>query len=216
MKKITVSVLTSVYNTDFGLVKRALDSVLNQDFQDFELILIDDGSDNDSETQLLAYARTHEDKITYLRHANRGQANSINRGVINSVGRYITILDADDEYKPGHLSLCLEEMQHADLIASTTETVVDSDENYYVPDKQDPSRMVHVDECILFATLFGKREVFENIGFQQQYGADVHFFELASQTYRTRKVDLRSYIYYRNIPTSICSTLKREQLTVSA
>jgi len=120
-----ISVLMSVYNTEFHLVKRALDSVLQQDFQDFELIVIDDGSMNDPENKLLNYAIKHEDKITYLRHRNCSQAKSINRAVKISNGDYITIIDADDEYKPNHLRLCLEEMTDADLIASKTETITD-------------------------------------------------------------------------------------------
>jgi glycosyltransferase involved in cell wall biosynthesis len=211
MKKTKVSVLLSVYNTDFPLVKRALDSVRKQDYQDFEIILIDDGSDNGTHKQLLGYAKKYEEKITYLRHSNRGQALSINRGILNSVGQYITIIDADDEYKPSHLRLCLEEMEHTDLIASTTETIVDSEDNYYVPDKDDLSQLVHVDECILFATLFGKREVFTDIKFKHQYGADAHFYELAAKKYPVRKVDLRTYIYYRNMPNSACETMKQQQ-----
>lgn len=214
MKKSTISVLLSVYNTDFALVERALDSVLNQDYQDFEIILIDDGSDTDTRNDLLNYAKRFEEKITYLRHSNRGQANSINRGILNCVGDYVTIIDADDEYKPNHLRRCLEEMEHNDLIASTTETVVDSEDNYYVPDKDDLTRLIHVDNCILFATLFGKREVFMDIKFKHQYAADAHFFELAAQKYTVRKVDLRTYIYYRNIPNSICSLVKQQQISV--
>ena len=97
-KKVTVSILMSVYNVEFHYIKRAIDSVLNQTFQDFELIIIDDGSDNKSHTELLGYAQKFEDKITYIRHFNRGQSKSINRGVLNSTAQYITILDADDEY----------------------------------------------------------------------------------------------------------------------
>lgn len=214
MKKIRVSVLMAVYNTDFSLVKRAIDSVLAQDIQDVELIVIDDGSTNNTQNQLLNYAIQHEDRVTYLRHANRGQSKSITRGVANSVGEFITILDADDEYKPNHLRACLQAISDADLIASTTETVVDTEEDYYVPDKQDHSQLVHVDDCILFATLFGKRDVFTDMKFQNRYGADAHFYETVAQKYRVKKVDLRTYIYYRNIPNSICSIIKRQHSPV--
>ena len=76
--KPSISVLLSVYNTDFHLVRRAIDSVLQQDFQDFELLIIDDGSDILYQQQLLKYATLHENKITYLRHKNCGQSKSIN------------------------------------------------------------------------------------------------------------------------------------------
>lgn len=202
----------SVYNTDFSLVKRAIDSVLNQDFQDFELIVIDDGTHHLGLNRLVNYAEKHEDKIVYLRHSNRGQVKSINRGILNSVGEFITIIDADDEYKPNHLRYCLQEMYATDLIASTTETIVDSEDDYYVPDQYDQTQLIHVDECILFATLFGRREVFSGIKFQGGFAADANFYERAAQQFRVRKVDLRTYIYYRNIPNSICATIKKQNL----
>jgi len=214
--KPKVSILMAVYNTDFALVKRAIDSVLNQTFQNFELLIIDDGSDNDSQNQLLGYAKKHEDKITYLWHKNCGQSQSINRGILNSKSEYITILDADDEYEPNHLWSCLQEMEYADLIASTTKTIVDKEEDYYVPDKHDTKQVIHVDECILFATLFGKRKVFTNLKFQDFYAADADFYERAGQQYNVRKVDLRTYVYYRNIPGSISATLKRENALPSS
>lgn len=50
-----VSVLMTVFNTDFSYTKRAIDSVLNQDFQDFELIIIDDGSKGNNRDSLMDY-----------------------------------------------------------------------------------------------------------------------------------------------------------------
>lgn len=207
---ITISVLMSVYNTEIELVKRAIESVLIQDFQDFELIIIDDGSESETHIQLLEYVEKILHEVIYIRHRNRGQSLSINRGILNSKGKYIAILDADDEFKLNHLSACLEELANFDLIASTTDTIVAEEADYFVPDKFDFDRLIHVDDCILFATLFGKREVFESIGFESRYAADAHFFEQAAKSFKVKKVDLRTYIYYRNNPDSVCSTLKRE------
>ncbi len=208
--KIKISVLMAVFNTEFQLTKRAIDSVLEQDFQDFELIIIDDGSTKNDRKSLLEYIEKHEDKIAYIRHSNRGQAESINRGVINSIGEYITILDSDDEYKPFHLSACLQEMEHADLICSTTETVVDSVEDYYVPDKNDLSRPIHLDDAILFGTLFGHKKVFKSIDFEGGFAADSAFYEKAKMQFSVKKVNQKSYIYYRNNPNSTCAVLKKE------
>ena len=200
----------AVYNTEFELTKRAIDSVLEQDFQDFELIVIDDGSTKNDRKSLLEYIEKHEDKIAYIRHSNRGQAESINRGVINSIGEYITILDSDDEYKPFHLSACLQEMENADLICSTTETIVDSIEDYYVPDKNDLSRPIHLDDAILFGTLFGHQKVFRSIDFEGGFAADSAFYEKAKMQFTVKKVNQKSYIYYRNNPNSTCAILKKE------
>jgi glycosyltransferase involved in cell wall biosynthesis len=208
IKNPTISVLMAVYNTPFHLVKRAIDSVLAQDFNDLELILIDDGSTNDTDNQMLDYAKKHEGKITYIRHHNCGQSKSINKGIRNCNGKYIAILDADDEYLPNHLGNCMEQMHNADLIASTALTIVDKEEDYYVPDKHDNSRLIHVDDCVLFATLFGTREVFASLQFQNIYAADAHFFEQAALRFRVKKVNLRSYVYYRNIAGSITANMK--------
>jgi len=95
---------------------------------------------------LMDYVEKNEDKISYIRHSNCGQSESINRGVLYSFGEYITIIDSDDEYKPNHLSSCLQEIKDVDLICSTSETIVDNDNDYYVPDKNDLSKLIHLDE----------------------------------------------------------------------
>lgn len=206
-----ISVLLSVYNTPFYMVKRAIDSVLKQDLQDFELLLIDDGSDDALADEYAGYVHFFREKIKYLWHPNCGQSESINRGIACSRGAYITILDSDDEFKPNHLSSCLAEMAFADLIASNTETVVDEEADYFVPDRHDNSKVIHVDDCILFATLFGKRQVFSRYRFNKSYAADARFYEQAAEEYIVQKVNLRTYVYYRNIPGSTCSMLKQNK-----
>lgn len=206
--KYTITVLMAVYNTPFAFIKRAVDSVLNQDFNDFELIILDDGSDLDIQHQLISYAIEHEDKITYLRHKNRSQSDTINRGVKLSNSKYITVIDADDEYKPNHLSSCLAEIGTHDLINTTTHTVVNNSNDYFVPDRFDYNKLIHVDECILFATMFGKKEVFNKVQFKNMYASDADFFDRVQQTYAVKKVDLRTYIYYRDNKESITETIK--------
>lgn len=206
--KNKISIIMSVYNTPFSLLKRAVDSVLEQDFKDFELIIIDDGSNNNKQIELLNYAIKHEDKITFLRHKNCSQSESINKGILISTGEYITIIDADDEYKTNHLSVCLAEMNSFDLIASTTETIVNHHADYYVPDRFDNNKVVHVDDCIMFATLFGKKEVFTSMKFYNMYGADANFYERAQKQFIVQKLDLRTYIYYRNNPDSLTAKVK--------
>jgi glycosyltransferase involved in cell wall biosynthesis len=212
---ITVSVLMAIYNTPFELAKRAIDSVLNQDLQNFELLVLDDGSNLALGEKLLQYCQLHENKLTYIRIKNNGQSQAINRGVHFSRGQYIAIIDADDEYKHNHLSSCLQEMQFADLTSTLTETIVDDDADYYVPDKYDVKKNIHVDDCILFATLFGKKEVFKAISFKNMYAADSRFYEEASELYMVKKSTKRTYIYYRNISGSITAKLKEAQLFVA-
>ncbi len=203
-----ISVLIATYNTPFHLVKRAIDSLWRQTFRDFEVILVDDGSTNDARHELYGYCMRNEERLVYLRQHNQGQSRAINRAVLLSSGTYLSILDADDEYRPEHLQACLRQMEYYDLIASTTETIVAKEEDYYVTDRHQPERLVHVDDCILFATLFGKKEVFEARSFKDGYAADADFFDWAKERYRVGKVDLRTYIYYRNHPDSTCERMK--------
>ena len=212
LNPVKVSVLMTVYNTDFFYTKRAIDSVLQQDFQDFELIIIDDGSKENNRESLLNYVEKFENKISYIRHSNRGQSESINRGVLYSQGEYITIIDSDDEYKPNHLSTCLREINEMDLICSNSETIVDSENDYYVSDKNDLTKLIHLDEVILFGTLFGRKKVFTSIDFKTGFAADSDFYERATQLFRVKKLDLRTYVYHRNIPNSICAIIKKANL----
>ena len=207
-----VSVLMSVFNTHFSYTKRAIDSVLKQDFQDFELIIIDDGSKGNNRESLMDYIEKYEGKISYIRHSNRGQSESINRGVLYSLGEYITIIDSDDEYKSNHLSSCLSEINGLDLICSTSETIVDNDNDYYVPDKNDLSKLIHLDDVTLFGTLFGRKKVFTSIDFKTGFAADSDFYERATELFNVKKLDLRTYIYHRNIPNSICAKVKKANL----
>ena len=212
LNPVKVSVLMTVFNTDFFYTKRAIDSVLQQDFQDFELIIIDDGSKENNRESLMDYVEKYEHKISYIRHSNRGQSESINRGVLYSQGEYITIIDSDDEYKPNHLSTCVREINEMDLICSNSETIVDSENDYYVSDKNDLTKLIHLDEVILFGTLFGRKKVFTTIDFKTGFAADSDFYERATQLFRVKKLDLRTYVYHRNIPNSICAIIKKANL----
>jgi hypothetical protein len=60
--------------------------------------------------------------------------------------------------------------------------------------------------------LFGLKEVFLTLGFRDGFAADSDFFERAKTNYRVKKIDLRTYIYYRNNPNSTCSQLKLKNL----
>jgi hypothetical protein len=95
------------------------------------------------------------------------------------------------------------------LVCSTTETIVDSIDDYYVPDKNDLTKLIHLDDAILFGTLFGLKKVFTSISFKSGFAADADFYEKATILFRVKKVDLRTYVYHRNIPNSICATIKK-------
>lgn len=97
-----VSVLIPTHNRA-RLLRQAIDSVLAQSFQDFEIIVIDDASDDDTQT---AVADIGDLRVRYFKNAeNRGEGASRNAGIAHSTGEYIAFLDDDDMWLPEKLAL---------------------------------------------------------------------------------------------------------------
>lgn len=107
----TVSVIIPTYNRACFL-RSAIASVINQTFQDFEIIIVDDGSKDNTQSLV---QELEDERIRYVRHeTNRGEAKARNTGVLNSSGEYIAFLDDDDEWFPDKLQRQLNLLQSAD------------------------------------------------------------------------------------------------------
>jgi glycosyltransferase involved in cell wall biosynthesis len=102
MKEVNpkVTVIIPTYNRAH-LIKRAIKSVLNQTFQDFEIIVVDDGSTDNTEEVVKSF---NDLRIKYIKHQkNLGASAARNTGIKNSKGEYIAFLDSDDEWLPEKL-----------------------------------------------------------------------------------------------------------------
>ena len=94
------SVIIACYN--YGrFLHRAIDSVLAQDYSDYEILVIDDGSTDNTPEIALSYG----DRIRYHRQSNSGHCATNNKGASLAQGRYFYFLDADDELLPNALAL---------------------------------------------------------------------------------------------------------------
>ncbi|MEL7146705.1 MAG: glycosyltransferase [Bacteroidota bacterium] len=89
----SVTVLMPVFN-ESSVVCRAVESILSQSFQDWELLIVDDGSSDDTLRKLQSYGNA---RITVLAQPHRGIAASLNHGLRQARGRYIARMDADDQ-----------------------------------------------------------------------------------------------------------------------
>lgn len=88
-------------NHNYGrFVGAAVESVLNQDYRPMEVIVVDNGSTDDSLERLTAFG----DRIKVIAQDDHGQAGSRNRGLQESQGEFVALLDADDTWKQGKLS----------------------------------------------------------------------------------------------------------------
>jgi len=101
-----VSVIIPLYNKE-KFIKRALDSVLAQTFRDFEVIIVDDGSTDNS---VDVVKKLNDDRICLIQQENQGVSTARNTGIKNAKGKWIAFLDADDVWLPDNL------MSHIELI----------------------------------------------------------------------------------------------------
>src|SRR5262245_50974266 len=93
-----VSVVIPTFNAARFLCQ-AIDSVLSQTTRDYELLVVDDGSTDTTATIMQRYSGS----LRYIRQSNGGVAAARNRGILESVGRYVAFLDADDTWHPKKL-----------------------------------------------------------------------------------------------------------------
>jgi len=114
-----VSVIIPTYNRVF-LLREAIDSVLAQTYQEFELLVIDDGSTDGTHEMVAGYG----DRVVYIFQENRGVSSARNFGVRSSRGEFITFLDSDDVWLPEKLEKQVTIMeQNADLQLCHTEEI---------------------------------------------------------------------------------------------
>jgi glycosyltransferase involved in cell wall biosynthesis len=114
-----VSVIIPTYNRGWVL-SEAIDSVLAQDFQDYELIVVDDGSTDDTREILDTYGRD----IIVLHQTNKGVSAARNQGIAQAGGQLLAFLDSDDIWLPRKLSQQVDFFKlHPDAVINQTEEI---------------------------------------------------------------------------------------------
>lgn len=206
------SIILSTYNRAY-ILDKAIRSVINQTETDWELIIVDDGSNDDTSQICLTFCKEF-DNIRYMYHNNKGLPHSRNAGALAASGLYLTFLDSDDEYKPDHLDLrkkILFQNPELDLLYGGVEVIGDP----YVVDYYNESKKIHLDECYIGGTFFFKRNEFIEIeGFREiPYGEDTELaLRAISLGLNVASIDLKTYVYNRTLPDSICNQKSKNNL----
>lgn len=204
------SVIITTYNRS-ALLKRALDSLIAQTETEWEAIIVDDGS-TDNTTSLIKPYLENGNKIKYVYQKNAGYAMAKNTGVFLSKGKFITFLDSDDEYMPTHLETrktILEKNPEVQFLHGGVKVIG----SQYVPDRFDFNKMIPLSECEIGGTFFIKREVAVSFnGFKKmQLGSDGDFFERINKAgINIMKTQIPTYIYHRENANSITNKLTPE------
>ncbi|YAI82723.1 MAG: glycosyltransferase family 2 protein [cyanobacterium endosymbiont of Rhopalodia sterrenbergii] len=192
-----VSVILATYNRAQYLT-RCIQSVLNQTYQNWEFIIVDDGSQDNTFEIVNPYLEKFS-KIRYLKHKNIGAALSRNVGIKASFGDYITFIDSDDKYLSNHLQSKLDfftKNPEIELIVGGFK----ADQETWVTDYYNPDQKVNIKNCVICPTLFGRRYVFFELqGFQALlYGEDTDLWERAGKKFKTQTiVEPVTYLYTR-------------------
>lgn len=108
MKQELISVIMPVYNVE-KYVTRAIQSILNQTYEKFELILIDDGS-TDKSKNICDYFKHKDNRIKAIHQTNQGVSAARNKGIQAANGDYIVFIDADDEITNNALEIMYSEI----------------------------------------------------------------------------------------------------------
>jgi len=126
MKKI--SVIVPIYNVE-KYIERCIDSILMQNYENLELILINDGSTDGVEEKINKYLEKYPNIIQYIKKENSGLSDTRNIGMQKSTGEYIMFVDSDDYLEPNVLTRLIPYIEKdIELIKFKTQKVAENGE----------------------------------------------------------------------------------------
>lgn len=130
--RFKVSVIIPAYNHE-RFVGAAIESVLNQAYQEFELIVINDGSTDRTGEVIKSFK---DERITYRSQENQDAYNTINRGLEMATGEYVAILNSDDVYAADRLERLVIEQQKTGAHCLFTDVIPISDDDVEFSDPE--------------------------------------------------------------------------------
>lgn len=153
-KMVKISVIIPLYNAS-SYLHHSIDTLLSQPFQDIEIVLVDDGSTDESPAICDEYARK-DGRIKVFHEAHSGVAHSRQIGLDHAIGEYILYVDVDDQVQPDMISeMCqLAETQQADMVICDYRELTHHGEVYHA---QKPTALdgVTILDDILNGRLYG-------------------------------------------------------------
>lgn len=207
-----VSVIIPFFNMgDF--VKDAIESVILQSYSNVEIILVDDGSTDESSIAIIDNLTLPNGKI--IRTSNNGLSAARNVGIENSRGRFIVPLDADDMLAPSFIEECLSVLKsniNIGVVFSEVRAFGDCDERLDFGDFDLQKMLFH--NGVVATAIYRKEHWVEFGGYKEcmNLGLEDHefwmnFFEAGLRFERVNK-DL---FYYRQYPTSMSKTVNKAE-----
>ena len=205
-----VSVIVPVYNGEKWL-KRCADSILNQDYPELELILVDDGS-RDRSWEIMQAAAAADNRVKAIHQENGGVSSARNRALAEASGTYVQFADADDWLPMDAAKLLVREMEahSAELVVGDFYRVVDGnvsekgaiETNGTLSLQQYADEMMHAPADLYYGALWNKlyrRDIIERYGIRMDenisYSEDM-IFNLEYLLHVKYVAILRAPVYY--------------------
>lgn len=136
----TISIIMPIYKVSSDLLRKSLESIISQTYLEWELLLINDGSDGEEETICKEYCNLDK-RIKYFEISNSGVSTARNIGLSKAEGMYTIFVDSDDTLMSEYLSVLYEAM-----VADDVDVVIASCNHVYEDDVQ--QKKVKYEECI--------------------------------------------------------------------
>lgn len=205
-----VSVIIPTYNRGF-IIRKSIDSVLKQTFEDFELIIVDDGSTDNTKEVVNSYG---DSRIRYIYQGNSGACAARNKGISVAQGNYISFHDSDDEWFPTKLEIQLSMLERTDADIVTCQMIrINEDKSETVIPYLAESKFVSLSTLppgLSTQTFFMKRKVAECIKFDPNMPRlqDMEWLIRACETYSIYCINY-PLVNYEVQQDSISSSLER-------
>lgn len=220
----TISVVIPLYNKE-PFIERTISSVLAQTHTDFEIIIVDDGSTDESVARVKLFA---DERIRLINLEHGGVSAARNRGISEANSDLIAFLDADDTWKPTFLETILSleaNFPEAGAFATNYEIILPEGKPYFpkyqrIPVSKEkvilPSyiKLVKGDLPIMSSAVAVKKSVFMEIGGfleGESLGEDQEMWFRIAQHYPISYATSREATYYRGQPNSVCADLTNLQ-----
>lgn len=229
MEKILVTVILPIYNAEKYL-KKCINSILRQTYKNLEIVLVNDGSTDNSEKICKDYMQK-DDRITYIKQENLGVSVARNKGLDQARGQYIIFIDADDYIEKNTVEVLIKKAieEKCDIIRYgyvretkflkkaykfSTDKNIKISKQYY-SEKVYPYLISTGDFSSTCTTLL-KKEIINNIRFDEnlKYGEDFKFMVQAILNSETIFVIPKALYHYRynfSSATNIKNIIKQQK-----
>lgn len=161
-----VSIVIPCYRPEQSKLQRCISSVLNQTYSDYEVIIVDDGNSQE-DLKILQHVADSDKRITIITQNNKGVSSARNCGIMNSHGKYIAFVDADDYILDSFLAeaFSVAEKTNADIVIGGVRKVSEKNTSYQYNTHHQMMKYSGEEILKLKKFMVGKRISFEDEGY---------------------------------------------------